>query len=215
MIEELGNRLVNCRPTTPCEDVVNDPESGKIPRCLVLEERSGAEGVIIIGINPGQAEPIERERYMNERSYASVRSYWKENSDRWRYYKGLRIVADSLGYTGPILWTELVKCESEKKGRRISPQTMRSCIRQYLEKELAIFKSYPIIAVGNQAFDYCSLRFPDKLVIGIPHPTGSFGTFYKLFCTHSKKKKLEDKYIRIVEKKRRSMPKPAIKLFPG
>ncbi|MCJ7759567.1 uracil-DNA glycosylase family protein [Candidatus Bathyarchaeota archaeon] len=214
-IEELGNQLVNCRPITPCEDVVNDPESGRIPRCLVLEERSGAEGVVIVGINPGQAKPAERKFFMNERSYSSMLSIWKEHVRDRRYYKGLREVADSLGYTGPILWTELVKCQSEKKGRRISPQTMRSCISRYLEKELAIFSDFPIIAVGNQAFDYCSLRFADRFVIGIPHPTGSFGTFCNLFYAGSKGKRLKDKYARIIEEKRRSKPNPAIRLFPG
>ena len=214
-IEELGNQLVNCMPPAPCEDVVNDPESGRIPRCLVLEERSGAEGVAIVGINPGQAIPAERKRFMNERSYASMLSFWKEHVRDRRYYKGLREVADSLGYSGPILWTELVKCESEKKGRRISPQTMRSCISRYLEKELAIFKDWPIIAVGNQAFDYCSLRFPERLVIGIPHPTGSFGTFNKLFRAGPKGKKLKEEYTKIMKEKRRSAPNPAIRLFPS
>ncbi|MFQ5788318.1 MAG: hypothetical protein ACE5H1_10115 [Thermodesulfobacteriota bacterium] len=36
-------------------------------------------------------------------------------------------------------------------------------------------------AVGNEVFKILGYRFPERIVIGIPHITGSYGQFHKLF----------------------------------
>ncbi len=81
---------------------------------------------------------------------------------------------------GPILWTELAKCEA-KKATQISVQTLRTCMRIYLAEELKLVpQNWPIIAAGAEAYKALAYRFADHIVLGVPHPTGSHGQFTKL-----------------------------------
>lgn len=182
-IEQIGEQLVDC--DQKCEGIINDKKRGVIPRCLYLEERAGKNKVIIIGINPGRCNnkrgKKERQYYMrayrkNKLSYKTIKEYWG-NIRKRKYYENLYDLAKKLGYTGAILWTELVKCELEKGKKDIPMQTMRKCINNWLTKEIKEFGPAPIIAVGNQVFQFCALRFPERTVIKVPHPTGSYGNF--------------------------------------
>ncbi len=181
--------MVKNHPQYP--DAVCDIEKGIMPRCLIYEEdgrndpAKGAKGVVIVGINPGRSRKSEREYYKNRKDkYESIVEYWNEEIGNRPYYTRCRAFVDSIGLSGPILWTELVKCESQRDVK-LSVQTIRDSINRYLFKELEIIpKDWPLIGVGNQAFEILSYRFPDRMVVGIPHAAGSYGQFNKLFSSN-------------------------------
>jgi len=90
---------------------------------------------------------------------------------------------------------------------------MRMCINRYLKRELNAVKEtvgteVPIIALGNITYQVLCLLFPDFFVVGVPHPTGSYGHFSKL--TKNKNVILAKQKIR--EAKRKG--KNCIKIFP-
>ncbi len=112
----------------------------------------------------------------------SVKAYWvKSLAHNHRYYSYLREFLDAADHRGPILWTELVKCESAVDVKQLSVQTIRDSIDRYLIREIAcVPETWPLIGVGVKAFEILAFRFPRRLVIGVPHPTGSYGQFHKL-----------------------------------
>lgn len=166
-------------------DVVNDPANGIVPRCLIYEEEGRdlyGRGSVMVGINPGRANETEREFYQRRgAAYEATLEYWDEKIKSLRYYKRGRALVDGIGLHGPILWTELVKCESPK-GVKLSVQTIRDSINLYLFEELKVIpENWPLIGIGYKAFEILAYRFPKRTVIGIPHITGSYGQFNKLF----------------------------------
>lgn len=213
-IYRLGKKLVKC--TENCKDT--NREDWRIPRCLNIEteNRKGGKGVIIIGINPGPSSVQER-RFFKEGS--GTYDVWLERFNHYSkrkivYFERSRRLADELDFNGPILWTDLAKCELKKGKKHISHQTLRTCIRNFLEKEVKVLPNYPIIALGNDVFDFCSLRFQERLVIGVPHPSGQWSsrTFNKLFTKSGKiKTKFKKELNRMKDEKGRYR---AIRLFP-
>jgi hypothetical protein len=180
-ITKLGNSLVQC--SYQCEGVVNEPEKGIIPRCLIYEERKkNAPGSIVVGINPGKCSESERQYYIdNGKTYKSFIDFWDQKVKNLAYYKKSRELITMLGFEGDILWTDLAKCECRGENGNVPVQTLRVCIDRFLEKEIKILPdNFTIIALGNIAFDFCALRFPNRFVIGLPHPTGAYGTFKRL-----------------------------------
>jgi hypothetical protein len=85
-----------------------------------------------------------------------------------------------LGFDGNILWTDLAKCECLGENGRLPIQTLRVCINRFLRKEIEVFKCSTVFALGNVAFDFCALSFPNHFIVGLPHPSGSFGDFVRL-----------------------------------
>ena len=182
-IYKIGEDMVKNHPQY--SDVVCDSKNGVLPRCLVYEEYSrdsSARGSVIVGINPGRTSEWEREFYKEHGStYEATLKCWNEQTQNRPYYTQGRAFVKSIGLHGPILWTELVKCESPK-GIELSVQTIRDSINRYLFKELEVIpKEWPLIAVGSEVFKILGYRFPERTVIGIPHITGSYGQFHKLF----------------------------------
>lgn len=109
-----------------------------------------------------------------------------------KYYTWLKRIPDNLGLRGPILWTELVKCTSKVKGTLPPLETFRICISNFLSKELeSVPRSWPLIAAGKYVYQALAFRFPNRIVIGVPHPTGSYGHFQKLFSKLNNKKMLK------------------------
>ncbi len=186
-IEKLGKELVICSfDKTKCPGVDNCPLEGKIPRCINLYPRtplSLKEGVIVIGMNPGNATKGELKIYLesikNGRVYESHKEYMDDvafnHNAKHYYHKETKEVLKILGFydsfDSPILWTEIVKCQSEKGMRGLRINTIRNCVAKYLRKEIEIFPEWPLICLGNEAFRTCALLFPDRTVIGIPHPS--------------------------------------------
>lgn len=211
-IENIGRELVKC--PLRCEGIVNSPEKGIIPRCLILEESNlNILGCIIVGINPGSAKRYEREAYMKNCSYNQVLYIWQHRIRNLRYYKYSRGLAEKLGFRGAILWTEICKCEKRQKQKDIPIETIRKCINRYLIKELnAVEKTVgaqiPIIALGNTAYQILCLLFPNFFIIGVPHPTGSYGHFAEL----SRDENIILAKQKIDEAKRKG--KSCVKIFP-
>jgi len=180
-INELGENLLKCNEI--CEGISNNKKRGIIPRCLYLENRGEYEkGCVVVGINPGISTKKERADYLKiaDLNYEDVKSISKSIIDSHKYYNQTRKFLEAIDLKGPILWTELVKCEN--KDKRLPPiQTFRVCTKNYLTEEIKhIPINWPLIAVGKIAYNALSFLYPKKAVIGIPHPTGSYGYFDKL-----------------------------------
>jgi len=181
----IGERLTTDSSYFKYDDLECNLSEGIIPRGLIYEEDNrniNAVGCVMVGLNPGKATKKEQDFFKSEPlSYERFLLYWKENILQHPYYKRLRKLADELEFDGPILWTELVKCQGKENGQ-LTVQTIRDDINKYLFPELEnIPANWPLFGIGNQAFEILSYRFPDRLVLGIPHPTGSYGLFPKLF----------------------------------
>ena len=185
-IARIGNRMVGC--TMYCEGIHLEPSAGVLPRALALEyeERSGPLGSVALGINPGAGDNHEQSYSLEHgNTYEAMLEFWTEfRKDVHPYHVRTRRFIDACGVTGPILWTELVKCQNPKGVKGIPPiNTLRACAHLYLVEEMAaVPESWPIIAIGREPFRLASMIFPSRTVIGIPHPTGSYGLFPKLFA---------------------------------
>lgn len=182
-IEEIGKRMIENHPRY--SDVIYDLENGYVPRCLIYEEESRSssnKGSVMVGINPGNSSKQERNFYIKQNStYEATLEYWKNNLTDHKYYKQGRSLINDFGRSGPILWTELVKCESRNGVNKLLVQTIRDSIHRFLFKELKVIpKDWPLIASGQRVFEILSYSFPERTVIGIPHITGSYGHFHKL-----------------------------------
>lgn len=58
-------------------------------------------------------------------------------------------------------------------------ETFRCCTKRYLRKELELFPTdWPIFAVGKETYKSLAFLYPEKTVIGLFHPTGSYGKYY-------------------------------------
>lgn len=186
IINEIGEDMVRC--TKNCKGILNDKANGIIPRCLFYQNKPGDEGCVIVGINPGRSanNETEKDAYLKgDCSYQSTVDYWRNNLiEKEKYYKYLSKFLNCLKYNGPVLWTELVKCENAEKINTPPLQTFRNCANEYLVKEInCIPSNWPIIAVGREAHKVISYMFPNRAVLGIPHPTSSRGHFAKLFTS--------------------------------
>jgi hypothetical protein len=183
-IDEIGRDLVRC--DIHCPGIALNHSEGILPRCLILETEGRAEGKgsVIVGINPGRSKAHERDFYrLNGQTYEQEIRYWQEYIARHPYYRRLRNFADGIGFNGPILWTELVKCENVSAESGLPPlQTFRTCTETYLQRELqAVPHDWALIAVGTESYKALAYMFASRAVIGVPHPTGSRGQFARLF----------------------------------
>lgn len=183
-IDEIGRGLVGC--DIHCRGIALNHSEGILPRCLILETEGRAEGKgsVIVGINPGRSKAHEREFYsLNGQTYEQEIRYWQKYIAQHPYYRRLRNFADELGFNGAILWTELVKCENVSAESGLPPlQTFRTCTERYLQKELlAVPNDWALIAVGTESYKALAYMFASRVVIGVPHPTGSRGQFARLF----------------------------------
>jgi len=200
VINQIGEELVGCN--YKCEGIINEPVKGIIPRGLILENegRNGEKGVIVVGLNPGKSNKKgtnEKKLYLdNYCTYESTLKYWRTVKNVV-YFKRIRELIDLFGFDGPIIWTELVKCECKEGVRTIPIQTLRTCFNKYLKKEIKKYPNYTIIANGRESFRFCALSFPNNFIIGVPHSSGSYGDFVNLL---KDVKKNTNKYMNIISK---------------
>jgi len=181
MLSKLGANLVNCE--LRCGGITNDPESGIIPRGLIHEPREGSNSCIVIGLNPGKCNIEERKYYLKHGiQYESLKKYFFDDSNLHDhpYFRKTRDLLNLLGFDGNILWTDIAKCECSGKNGTVPVQTFRVCIDRFLRQEIKQCVYSTIFALGKTAYNFCALSFPDRYVVGIPHPTGSRGHFIKL-----------------------------------
>lgn len=163
---------------------------GILPRCLFVEDAENPHrGCVIVGINPGTASMQEMDFYLqNGPTYLSVVNYWKHKYPP--YYKLLRDFIRNANLIGPILWTELVKCQSDKAEPSPSLQTFRTCVSRFLNDELKLVPpDWPLIAVGRESYKALAYIYPKRIVIGVPHPTSSRGQFAALVQERKSKAK--------------------------
>ena len=182
-ITQIGQQVVRC--TEACAGVVHDAAAGILPRCPIIERAECRErGCLVVATHPCRSKPQEQACYREKGpSYEVVTAYWQQNVDQIAYYKSLRQLFDLVSLTGPIIWSNLAKCEnsSEVKGS-IPLQTLRVCARHFLWKELEVTpQDWPAFGLGREAFKALAYLEPTRTVIGIPHPTGSSGQFRELF----------------------------------
>jgi hypothetical protein len=189
-IAAIGEKLVACQEN--CEGVCRNQNEGILPRCLILEtdNRSIDKGSIVCGVNPAPAFPAEVEFYKkNGATYKSILEWWEKYKLKdIRYYARLRAFVSEIGLTGPILWTDIAKCQNESDEVDLSiknhPQTFRRCSALFLTQEIEKCPSdWPIIAAGREAYLALLYLCPNRALIGIPHPTGSFANaqFLRMF----------------------------------
>jgi len=160
---------------------------GDIPRCLYYEagEKSHRKGCVIVGLNPGKVGADEKEYYRKQGGalakgeYAPVLNWWetgeKKKGKNHKYYTRVRnFLKKKLGCKGSIVWTELVKWELAEKGK-FKTRTIREHIAAFLRDEINDnWPDWPLIGLGKKAFEALSYSFPERIIIGVPHPTGRF-----------------------------------------
>ncbi len=183
-IYAIGEELVGCRENY--EGITRDPQKGIIPRGMILEEGENgdeSEGCIASGINPGIANKWEMEKYKEQTiSYERTLTLWKAQIKDVSYYSNLRSLIRKLGYSGPILWTDLAKCQSTGLKRYPPVETFRRCCNKFLSRELAILpaiEKWDIIAVGREPYIALSYLYPHRTVIGLTHPA-AYGDFSRI-----------------------------------
>lgn len=194
-LNKIGQDITFC--DSNCAGINRIPNKGIIPRCFYIETDKRdikSEGCIIVGINPGMGneKSLERKHYMAvDLSYNEVVKFWenpvdengksaKKKGRNRAYYTRLRLVAKLLGIKGPIIWTELAKCENLEKGKLPPLQTFRNCTGKFLNEELKIIDNdWIIIAVGREVHKALSYLYPEKSIFGISHPTGGRGGHFQ------------------------------------
>jgi hypothetical protein len=217
-VDKLGEKLVDCKPRCAGIDK-NVPPRGLYPE---NPEHRNKFDCIIVGQNPGSANRKEKEEYKKHKTYSATKICAQnsiEQPNPIRYYKWAKKFAEQLGWGESILWTEICKCQSiiettkgKKRKKQIPLQTFRTCIKKFLEKELAKFPDTPIIALGQEAFVAVSYRFPDRFVVGVPHPKGARGKKFLSLFENDRLENLKDNYKKeILQAKRINA---CIRVFP-
>lgn len=202
-----------------CRGVTCDRDAGVLPRCLFAEPGVNNEGTgrldngtVVVGLNPGKMKKAEALK-VNALLDALGRRRDELTADDWRtytdayyawmratvastvpYYTMLRLLVRAAGRTGPIVWTEIIKCQTRtqevngnrerRKGLyRDHHSTVKRCTSGFLMKELDVVpKDWPILAAGADAFDWLSTSVVGRTVVGVPHPSGAAYQFLSLFA---------------------------------
>ena len=204
-IRGIGSDLARCK--NQCEGIECNYNEGIIPRCLTLEKRGTDAniecGCIIAGINPGICNKREMERCKQPGNrYEHWLRLWDDEVKEYRYFKRLRQLIANLGYTGPILWTDLAKCQNKIKGKLPPLQTFRTCAQKFLSRELIcnkVIESWHIFAIGKEPYQAISYLYPNRTVIGVPHPSAR-GQHFNILLRESSsyknfKKSVQDKAV--------------------
>jgi hypothetical protein len=197
-LDQLGDELVNCGDG--CAGIWQDRKIGVLPRCLILERpNSEGRGCLVAGLNPGTSSPGERNFYIqHDVSYDTLKHYWQSSVAQIPYYSKLRRLIGSIGLTGPIVWSDLAKCENPLGVKNQLPplQTLRHCTQRFLFRELELIPlEWPVLGIGWEAYRALAYRVPRRAVVGIPHPTGAWGAFAQLFVGGAMKEEIHAKAI--------------------
>jgi hypothetical protein len=202
-LDQLGNELVNC--SDGCNGISCNQKKGILPRCLFLEyPDKKRRGCLAVGLNPGISDKYERYFYKQHgNSYCSFKKYWKQELYKKGYHIKVHKLIQGIGLDGPIIWTELVKCEKAKGSKLLPLDTLRHCMKRFLLRELVpelIPIDWPIIGIGKQAFDVLCYIAPERTVIGVPHPTGAWGNSFnnKLFPSGSMNEKFRKLIVKAI-----------------
>lgn len=167
----VGESVVHC--CQGCAGVYSNRAEGVLPRGLVFDPNRPDSGLgcIVIGQNPGPASAREMSRLENG-TYRDLVEFFSQDACGHLYHRRVRSVVTRLGFDGPLYWTDLVKCQS-LPGAVLPLQTLRVCSSRYLRAEVTLLPgAWPIFAVGLATFERVALVFPERTVLGLPHPSG-------------------------------------------
>jgi hypothetical protein len=194
MIDGIGADLVTCSDC--CTGIWRDQSQGIVPRSLFLDRAGSADrGCFAVGLNPGTSRAKERTFYLRVgMTYDRVKEY-RRSIDDIPYFQRARTVIDLLGLRGPIIWSNLAKCENAEGRKDLPPvQTMRHCAGRFLRRELEVAPpDWAVLAIGRDAFMALAYVVPKRAVIGIPHTTGAYQDFRKTFENGRLRKETEDR----------------------
>jgi hypothetical protein len=184
-IDRLGVELVRC--TDGCSGIRQEQTAGFVPRLLILDRPDAkGRGCLAIGFNPGRSDQAERDFYLKSSiSYKRLKKYWLTITTI-DYVARTRQLIDQIGLTGPIIWSNVAKCEKAAGRSELPPmQTMRHCASRFLCRELELAPhDWAVLAIGSGAYDALSYLAMTRTIIGIPHTTGGGGVdFNKMFGT--------------------------------
>lgn len=180
-IDRLGAELVACKDG--CAGILQRQSDGILPRSLFLERPDATgRGCLAVGLNPGTSKPVERAFYLaHEITYDRVKKY-RTRISAGPYFTRTQSIINQLGLTGPIIWSNLAKCENTSDRDGLPPlQTLRHCTRRFLARELHESPSdCVVLGIGWEAYRALAYLVPERTVIGIPHPTGGYRDFRKM-----------------------------------
>lgn len=128
-IDRLGAELVMCGDG--CAGIWRDQSKGLLPRSLFLERpEATGRGCLAVGLNPGTSSARERAFYLDsEITYDRVKAY-RTSIANIPYLMRARSVIDQLGLSGPIIWSNLAKCENESGRKELQPANDPTAVRR-------------------------------------------------------------------------------------
>ena len=187
----LSEEVFQC--TRSCAGITCDGATGMRPRGPLVEAGAGDAGVVIVGLNPGQPDATERSVLTRLSSHADYEAWSNEhNFQTSAYWNRLRRFARDLGIHGPIVWSNVAKCESRVARTGVPLETQRSCAQTFLTRELSLIpRQWPIVAAGRDAYVALTYLALERPIIGVPHPTGASPQFHRLLMKESRAPKPE------------------------
>jgi uracil-DNA glycosylase len=198
-VEQIGSRIISC--DKHCQGVLCSQIDGDYPRAFFLDPRGSPEvEVLIVGKNPGQASPLEKEFYKvlgeknddNRASYVDCETVWRAIARVHQYFLRPKHLVDQLGLDEKgLLWAEAVFCEKSSTTLGIPAQTFENCRERYLQEiiETLVPAGKHIVCLGGEAFMSVKRAVGQHnrwKVIGVHHPTGR-SSFAKYFAKEGKK----------------------------
>ena len=182
-LSQIGERVHAC--TLSCAGVRCEPTLGIRPRGPLLS-RAASEmpGLLIVGMNPGRAEPREVEQLRLHETHAAWNAWAQQQhlSGDNRYVDRLQRLVAALDVKGPVVWSNVAKCETTENARGVPLDTLRVCASRFLALELAAVPAdWQIIAAGRDAFVALSYLAVHRSILGVPHPTGAYPAYRRLF----------------------------------
>ena len=193
-IDGLGKELVVCPDN--CAGIWLDPSKGILPRSLFLERpEATGRGCLAVGLNPGTSSARERAFYLESKISHDRLMMYRASIAAIPYLARARSIIDQLGLSGPILWSNLAKCENESGRKGLPPlQTLRHCTRRFLMRELrAAPTAWAVLGIGWEAYPALAYLVPERAVVGIPHPTGGYRDFRKMLEKGQLRKEIKDR----------------------
>ena len=85
-----------------------------------------------------------------------------------------------------MVWSNVAKCENPANVRGVPLTTQRDCAHRFLVKELAALPpTWTAIAAGRDAYVALAYLSLNRVVLGVPHPTGANPQFSRLWSDSS------------------------------
>jgi hypothetical protein len=159
-------------------------------------------GLIIVGLNPGQINSVEKQffrtndyqksdninKFLLQNDFFAKNTYFSEP-----YYKNICLFLQKIlnGADCPIIFSEVIYCQNELSNKTIPFATFSNCLNKYLFEIINRF-DWPIICFHKESSKFIHIKFPERKIIVVPHASGQY-TAYKL-------KKMSRKHIINIQK---------------